>query len=61
MTPLISYFRDARESLGVTSAQIAEATGKKNMVSHWFGLEPVATAEQTDYLKLQALFKNCHG
>lgn len=29
MTPLISYFRDARESLGVTSAQIAEATGKK--------------------------------
>ncbi|MFP1463003.1 hypothetical protein ACLB1E_21965 [Escherichia coli] len=37
MSPLISYFRDARESLGITSKQIAEATGKKNMVSHWFG------------------------
>ncbi|MHA6953628.1 DNA-methyltransferase [Escherichia coli] len=40
MAPLISYFRDARESLGITSKQIAEATGKKNMVSHWFGKHP---------------------
>lgn len=37
MAPLISYFRDARAELGITAKQIAEATGKKNMVSHWFG------------------------
>ncbi|HDX8906275.1 TPA: site-specific DNA-methyltransferase [Klebsiella michiganensis] len=57
MTPLISYFRDARESLGVTSAQIAEATGKKNMVSHWFGLSQWQLPNEADYLKLQALFQ----
>ncbi|STH66497.1 DNA methylase [Escherichia coli] len=36
MAPLISYFRDARAALGITAKQIADATGKKNMVSHWF-------------------------
>lgn len=57
MTPLISYFRDAREYLGVTSAQIAEATGKKNMVSHWFGISQWQLPNEADYLKLQALFQ----
>lgn len=57
MTPLIMYFRGARESLGVTSAQIAAATGKKNMVSHWFGLSQWQLPNETDYLKLQALFQ----
>lgn len=61
MTPLISYFRDARESLGVTSAQIAAATGKKNMVSHWFGLGQWQLPSETDYLKLQALFQQIAG
>ncbi|MDF3655737.1 DNA methyltransferase, partial [Enterobacter hormaechei] len=37
MAPLITYFREARAELGVTSRQIADATGKKNMASHWFG------------------------
>jgi site-specific DNA-methyltransferase (adenine-specific) len=32
MTPLISYFRNARDSLGVSAKQIADATGKKT----WF-------------------------
>ncbi|EJF1946172.1 site-specific DNA-methyltransferase [Salmonella enterica] len=56
MTPLISYFRDARESLGVTSKQIAEATGKKNMASHWFGSSQWQLPNESDYLKLQTLF-----
>ncbi|MEB6434519.1 DNA adenine methylase, partial [Escherichia coli] len=56
MSPLISYFRDARESLGITSKQIAEATGKKNMVSHWFGARQWQLPNEADYNKLQALF-----
>lgn len=56
MTPLISYFRDARESLGVSSKQIAEATGKKNMVSHWFGASQWQLPNEDDYHKLQTLF-----
>ena len=56
MAPLIFYFRDARESLGITSKQIAEATGKKNMVSHWFGTSQWQLPNEADYRKLQALF-----
>lgn len=56
MTPLIDYFRNARESLGVSTAQISEATGKKNMVSHWFGASQWQLPSEADYLKLQALF-----
>ncbi|CAD6005867.1 TPA: site-specific DNA-methyltransferase [Escherichia coli] len=56
MAPLISYFRDARESLGITSKQIAEVTGKKNMASHWFGISQWQLPNEGDYLKLQALF-----
>lgn len=56
MTPLISYFRNARDVLGITSKQIAEATGKRNMVSHWFGMSQWQLPNETDYLKLQALF-----
>lgn len=36
MAPLIAYFRDVRAALGITAKQIVDATGKKNMVSHWF-------------------------
>ena len=56
LAPLIAYFRNARVALGVTSKQIAEATGKKNMVSHWFGASQWQLPNETDYLKLQALF-----
>ena len=56
MTPLISYFRNARDSLGVSAKQIADATGKKNMVSHWFGMSQWQLPNESDYLKLQVLF-----
>ncbi|HBN5434444.1 site-specific DNA-methyltransferase [Escherichia coli] len=56
MTPLIEYFRDARDALGVTTKEIAEATGKKNMASHWFGLSQWSLPIEVDYQKLQALF-----
>ncbi|KAA5936450.1 site-specific DNA-methyltransferase [Pantoea sp. Bo_2] len=56
LAPLIDYFRDARSELGVTAAQIAEATGKKSMVSHWFGGSQWQLPSEADYLKLQALF-----
>lgn len=58
LTPLISYFRDAREALGVTSKQIADATGKKNMVSHWFSASQWQLPNEADYLKLQRLFQD---
>ncbi|HAY4648632.1 TPA: site-specific DNA-methyltransferase [Escherichia coli] len=56
MTPLIEYFRDARDALGVSTKEIAEATGKKNMASHWFGLSQWSLPNEVDYQKLQTLF-----
>lgn len=56
MAPLIEYFRDARDALGVTTKEIAEATGKKNMASHWFGLSQWSLPNEADYQKLQTLF-----
>lgn len=56
MAPLIAYFRDARAELGVTSRQIADATGKKNMASHWFGASQWQLPNEQDYEKLQELF-----
>ena len=56
MKALIDYFRNAREDLGVTSKQMADATGKKNMVSHWFGRSQWQLPAEDDYIKLQALF-----
>lgn len=56
MAPLISYFRDARDALGITAKQIADATGKKNMASHWFGASQWQLPNEADYMKLQALF-----
>lgn len=57
LSPLISYFRDAREALGVTSKEIADATGKKNMASHWFGASQWQLPNEEDYNKLQTLFE----
>lgn len=56
LTPLIDYFRNARSELSVTAAQIVAATGKKNMVSHWFGTSQWQLPNEADYHKLQALF-----
>lgn len=56
MAPLIDYFRNARTALGVTTKQIADATGKKNMASHWFGVSQWQLPNEVDYLKLQTLF-----
>ncbi|EOJ6463619.1 site-specific DNA-methyltransferase [Escherichia coli] len=56
MAPLISYFRDARVALGITAKQIADATGKKNMVSHWFSASQWQLPNEDDYRKLQVLF-----
>ncbi|ECY3258061.1 site-specific DNA-methyltransferase [Salmonella enterica subsp. enterica serovar Alachua] len=56
MTPLIDYFRNARESLGISLKDIALATGKKNMVSHWFGGSQWQLPNETDYRVLQTLF-----
>lgn len=56
MAPLIEYFRSARASLGVTAKEIADATGKKNMVSHWFSASQWQLPGEPDYLKLQGLF-----
>ncbi|HFI3860442.1 TPA: site-specific DNA-methyltransferase [Escherichia coli] len=56
MEPLISYFRDARQALGVSAKQIADSTGKKNMVSHWFSSSQWQLPNESDYLKLQSLF-----
>ncbi|EPJ4169051.1 DNA-methyltransferase [Citrobacter freundii] len=67
MMPLISYFREARDALGITAKQIADATGKKNMVSHWFSASQWQLPNEADYLKLQAMFaqvaaeKHQHG
>lgn len=56
MAPLIDYFRSARASLGVTTKEIADATSKENMVSHWFGASQWLLPGEADYQKLQALF-----
>ncbi len=55
-TPLIEYFRQAREALGITAKEIDQATGKQ-MSSHWFGYSQWQLPNEADYLKLQALFQ----
>lgn len=56
LKPLIEYFKQARDSLGITAKEIHEATGKQ-MASHWFGYSQWQLPSETDYLKLQDLFK----
>jgi site-specific DNA-methyltransferase (adenine-specific) len=55
LAPLISYFRNARQALGVTSKEIASATGKQ-MASHWFSASQWQLPSEKDYLALQNLF-----
>ncbi|EJD6474807.1 site-specific DNA-methyltransferase [Providencia rettgeri] len=56
LKPLIEYFKQARDLLGVTAKEIHKATGKQ-MASHWFGYSQWQLPSETDYLKLQELFK----
>ncbi|MBX6968246.1 site-specific DNA-methyltransferase [Providencia rettgeri] len=55
LKPLIKYFKQARDSLGITAKEIHQATGKQ-MASHWFGYSQWQLPNESDYLKLQELF-----
>ncbi|EDX0273830.1 site-specific DNA-methyltransferase [Salmonella enterica] len=53
--PLIDYFRNARQRLGITAAEINAATNTK-MCSHWFSASQWQLPNERQYLTLQALF-----
>lgn len=53
--PLISYFKQVRESVGVSAKEINKATGTQ-MCSHWFGASQWQLPSREQYEKLQALF-----
>jgi adenine-specific DNA-methyltransferase len=54
-SPLIDYFRQAKESLGVTAAEINAETGTK-MCAHWFSPSQWQLPSPEYYARLQALF-----
>lgn len=54
-SPLIEYFREARQRLGITAAQINAATGTK-MCSHWFSASQWQLPGEKQYQALQELF-----
>ncbi len=53
--PLINYFKEAKESLGISSKQINEATGTQ-MSSHWFSDSQWKLPSKEQYEILQKLF-----
>lgn len=53
--PLITYFRDARQRLGVSAAEINAVTGTQ-MCSHWFSASQWQLPNERQYQALQALF-----
>lgn len=53
--PLIDYFKNARDLLGVSAADINNATGTQ-MCSHWFGSSQWQLPSETQYKALQELF-----
>ncbi|OAT54000.1 DNA-methyltransferase [Providencia heimbachae] len=55
LRPLIEYFKQARDTLGITAKEIHQTTGKQ-MASHWFGYSQWQLPSESDYLKLQVLF-----
>lgn len=55
--PLISYFKNARDSLGITAAEINKATGTQ-MSSHWFSSSQWQLPKEEQYLALQKLFED---
>jgi len=54
--PLIDYFRDAKNKLGIKAKEINAATNTQ-MCSHWFSESQWALPSKENYAKLQALFK----
>lgn len=54
--PIIDYFINARNSLGITAAEINTATGTQ-MSNHWFGRSQWALPSEKNYLALQQLFQ----
>ncbi|EPP5815741.1 DNA methyltransferase, partial [Vibrio cholerae] len=58
--PLISYFKNARESLGISAKDINQATGTQ-MCSHWFSASQWQLPNREQYEKLQALFAERAG
>lgn len=54
--PLIDYFRNAKNALGISAAEINAATGTK-MCSHWFSESQWQLPAEAHYLQLQALFR----
>ncbi len=56
LKPLIEYFKQSRESLGITAKEIKQATGKQ-MASHWFSYSQWQLPSESDYQKLQELFR----
>lgn len=53
--PLIDYFRNARQKLGISAAEINAATGVQ-MCSHWFSSSQWQLPREKQYEALQALF-----
>ena len=58
--PLIDYFRNARDSLGISAKDINKATGTQ-MCSHWFSASQWQLPNREQYEKLQALFADKTG
>ncbi|HFT1684960.1 DNA-methyltransferase [Providencia stuartii] len=56
LKPLIEYFKQSRESLGITAKEIKQVTGKQ-MASHWFSYSQWQLPNESDYQKLQELFR----
>ncbi len=56
-TPLIDYFRSARQRLGISAADINAATGTQ-MCSHWFSSSQWQLPNERQYVALQALFNS---
>ncbi|WP_392563222.1 site-specific DNA-methyltransferase (plasmid) [Orbus sturtevantii] len=54
-SPLIEYFKTARESLGISAAEINQATGTQ-MCSHWFSYSQWVLPNEIQYKALQKLF-----
>lgn len=53
--PLIDYFKNAREALGISAKDINEATGTQ-MCSHWFSYSQWKLPTEEQYTQLQLLF-----
>ena len=58
--PLINYFKQARESLGISAKEINQATGTQ-MCSHWFSASQWQLPNREQYEKLQSLFADKAG